>query len=58
MTQQQTRGPLGRWKALILFGVICNAIGLFTHVPVWTLLGAPTALVGVIGLFAARRPRT
>lgn len=46
---------LGLWRALTLIGAVLLAIGLIGGVPVLSLLGAPVAIVGAVGLTAARR---
>ncbi|MET8977375.1 hypothetical protein ABZX85_17310 [Streptomyces sp. NPDC004539] len=55
MAQQQTNGSLAGWRALLLVGVLGNAFGLVAGAPVVTLVAAPLAIVGLIGLMAARR---
>ncbi|KUN80697.1 hypothetical protein [Streptomyces griseoruber] len=46
---------LAVWRVLTLVGAVALGIGLIGQVPVLTLLGSLVALVGVIGLTAARR---
>ncbi|MFJ8107762.1 hypothetical protein [Streptomyces sp. NPDC096132] len=48
-------GNEGVWRVLTGIGALCVGIGLIAGVPVLGLLGAPLAIVGVIGLTAARR---
>jgi len=55
MAQEQTGGNLAGWRALVLVGVLGNAVGLIGGAPVVTLVAAPLAIVGVIGLVSARR---
>ncbi|MGW2979275.1 hypothetical protein [Streptomyces humidus] len=55
MAQEQTGGSLGGWKAMVLIGALGNAVGLIGGVPVLTLVAAPLAIIGVIGLMSARR---
>ncbi|WP_371668063.1 hypothetical protein OG985_10695 [Streptomyces sp. NBC_00289] len=56
-TQKSNEG-LGLWRALTLIGAVCVAIGLIGQVPVLSLLGAPLAIAGAIGLTVARRRQT
>lgn len=55
MAQEQTVGNLAGWRALVLIGVLGNAVGLIGGAPVVTLVAAPVAIVGLIGLVSARR---
>ena len=56
MSQTQNAGSgLALWRALVLVGAVLLAIGLIGGVPLFTLLGAPVAIVGAIGLTVARR---
>lgn len=57
MAREQTGGDLAGWRALVLVGVLGNAVGLIGGAPVVTLVAAPLAVVGVIGLLSARRKR-
>lgn len=57
MAQEQTGGNLAGWRALVLIGAFGNAIGLIGGAPVITLVAAPVAITGVIGLMSARRRR-
>jgi hypothetical protein len=43
------------WRVLLLLGVLLNGIGLVAGLPLLPLVGAPLAIVGLIGLLAARR---
>ncbi|MER6412148.1 hypothetical protein ABT273_13645 [Streptomyces humidus] len=40
---------------MVLIGALGNAVGLIGGVPVLTLVAAPLAIIGVIGLMSARR---
>lgn len=55
MAQEQTGSNLGGWRALVLIGVLGNAVGLIGGAPVITLVAAPIAIIGLIGLMSARR---
>ncbi|GAB7105902.1 hypothetical protein JCM4814A_42160 [Streptomyces phaeofaciens JCM 4814] len=48
-------GNEGVWRVLTGVGALGVGIGLIAGVPILSLLGAPLAIVGVIGLTAARR---
>lgn len=55
MAQEQTGGNLAGWTVVVLIGVLGNAVGLIGGAPVLTLVAAPLAIIGVIGLMSARR---
>ena len=57
MAQEQTGDNLAGWRALVLIGALGNAVGLIGGAPVLTLVAAPLAIIGVIGLMPARRKR-
>ncbi|MEU6257218.1 hypothetical protein [Streptomyces sp. NPDC047043] len=40
---------------MVLVGAVLLAAGLIGGVPLFTLLGSPVAIVGVVGLLVARR---
>ncbi|KES05560.1 hypothetical protein BU52_18720 [Streptomyces toyocaensis] len=55
MVREQTGGNLAVWRLLLLVGVLGNAVGLIGGTPLVTLIAAPLAIAGAIGLMAARR---
>ncbi|MFF3201590.1 hypothetical protein [Streptomyces sp. NPDC002962] len=50
-------GNEGVWRVLTGVGALGVGIGLIAGIPLLSLVGAPLAIVGVIGLTAVRRGR-
>ncbi|WP_432136692.1 MULTISPECIES: hypothetical protein [unclassified Streptomyces] len=55
MAQTQAGNKAVGWGVLVFAGAVGNAVGLIGKVPVVTLVAAPLAIIGVIGLMVSRR---
>lgn len=54
MARQGGNDAIG-WKVLLLVGMLLNGVGLVAGMPLLPLVGVPLAIVGLIGLQAAKR---
>ena len=54
---QESGGNLLVWRVLILIGVAGNIIGVFGEIPALSVVFAPIAIIGLIGLIVNQRKK-